>query len=435
MLQYVKAKFYNRENGQFKLNALLVKLDGTTDSNLSSFYIVAPAQDINSASHGSPYIEFDNHVRFTSVRPLYGMHLFTGTPVDSFETCLISERLRPASFFSRYNAVLHDEVVTVGRQGTPAVINYDELFEAATSQVSSTDNLLMLPNYTANSIYTGQLNYHNYQRNGARFNTPLDNDKPYRIGIELELYAKDAESYNKIIRARTNWFQCERDSSLREREYPIEMKTIPLRPCDATSLEFWHRPMSRLHQLAVSGSYSTTGLHVHISKEIFGRTESERTTNIQKLIWFYTYFVEDDPQAHAKNAKICGREHGYSVSDDGAKTEVSEIIKLLGLNTIGQNDEAFGKVAEGMYSKCMDHRDDVNIKHLNDYGTVEFRKGKGYISRYRLAGLCTWWEQMCLYCNETHPRNMSFDAFFERVMQFPAVSFFFREREREDEEA
>lgn len=30
---------------------------------------------------------------------------------------------------------------------------------------------------------------------------------------------------------------------------------------------------------------------------------------------------------------------------------------------------------------------------------------------------------------------MSFDAFFERVMQFPAVSFFFREREREDEEA
>lgn len=291
-------------------------------------------------------------------------------------------------------------------------------------------SVTMLPGYTQRDIYSGFGSYHSNQRSHS-FNTPVQADKPWRIGIELELYANDRECYDKIIRSRSNWFQCEGDSSLNEASYAIEMKTIPLKACDAKSAEFWAEPMKQLSKLAKSKRFNSTGLHFHIGKEIFGNTETVRKENLAKLIYFYTCLVEKNPAAHAKNTAICGREYGYGCSSstpDNVLRNFDDLIKRLGLDkVISISDEhSLQIIIDKLHSGNQSSRWDINQGNWNTYGTVEFRKGKGSISKMRLAGLATWWEQMVLYCNATAWKDLSFDAFFAKVTsENPAVAYWF----------
>ena len=249
--------------------------------------------------------------------------------------------------------------------------------------------------------------------------------------MELELYARTRDAYNKITGVESNWFQCERDGSLSESidgvsGLGIEMKTIPLKACDAKSVDFWAAPMAKLAQLAKSKNNHSTGLHVHIGKEILGNSDVQRQKTLDKLTWFYYYLIEDVPENHAKNVKICGRERGYSTSPDAGKTELADFAKSIGFDAVQKAPEAFNKMAKTVKDKVSGLRDDINLAHLNDYGTIEFRKGKGAIGKTRLAAIVTWWEQMCLYCRDTDPANLSFSNFFEKVTrENPAVAYFF----------
>lgn len=293
------------------------------------------------------------------------------------------------------------------------------------------------PDYTQTELYRGLGGYHGYQHHHA-FNTARQQDKPWKIGVELELYARDSASYDTIVGTRSNWFQCERDASLNQANHAIEMKTIPLRACDAKSVDFWAEPMRRLKQLARSRSYTSTGLHVHIGKEIFGNSESERNVNLAKLVYFYTSLVELNPSAHAKNTAICGREWGYGCS---AETPVevqrkffqgSSIMEAIGIKKIISlcDESQANTIANVIINANRNHRWDINMGNWNTYGTVEFRKGKGSISKMRMAGLVTWWEQMALYCKETPWAELNFDTFFNKVTsENPAVAYWFMSEE------
>lgn len=439
MLCYVKSRLYNKANGTFAGNGLIVKCCPDEQHRADFYFVCKDGTFPSLASNiGSLGVELGG-VRFEVEHgDVSFFKIASGLPVDSFETIVIGERARSDSKFYNFTIVLGDEVFTPSDVFS---VNLDDVFLQETRQDAAVSGVLIKGAYTQTETYTGFSSYH-YNQRVHTFNLPLNNDKDYRIGVELELYARSQEAYNKIINARTNWFQCESDGSLREYSYPIEMKTIPLRPVDATSVDFWNEPMRKLKELAFSSKFkrtpmdegrtvTSTGLHVHISKEILGRTEQERQKNLDKLMWFYTYYIEEVPENHALNVKICGREKGYGVTDGGPRTELGDFAKLIGLTEVAKCNEAYQRVVSGMKTKLAEQRGDINIKRWDTYGTIEFRKGKGTIGGIRLAAICTWWEQMCLYCKETAPQNLSFEDFFTKVNRFPCVAHYFQPVEEE----
>jgi len=430
MVQYVKVKLYGRINGEFVANALIVKSPSSAMEQTSRWHLVFRQADrLNIEATTASTLRFgDLTINCNTPGGIGAALIFVGSAYDGFETLLVSERLRTDSIFRNHRVILGDEIFD-GNGGIFSV-DFDDLFIVEQRESASVSGILIKSAYTQTEIYSGFSGYHHNQHVHS-FNTPVNNDKPYRIGVELELYARNRDAYNKITTARTNWFQCERDGSLDQRVdgvsgLGIEMKTIPLRPADATSIDFWSEPMAKLKTLAVSKSYSTTGLHVHISKEILGATEAERQVNLKKLITFYTYHVEDNAAAKEKNKTICGRAEGYCVNPNGAKTELGNFAKMLGFADVAKSSDAWNMMTQGIVDNCRSQRGDINIQHWDDYKTIEFRKGKGAISKKRLAAICAWWEQMCLYCKNTDSTNLSFDDFFAKAChESPAVAWFF----------
>lgn len=332
-------------------------------------------------------------------------------------------------------AHLVDNPVTVNGNSIDVRPILAEVHGAVSSSEPDTEGIAVKAAYTTNEVYTGFSSYHHNQR-VHRFNTPVTPDKPWRIGVELEVYARNRNAYNIITGARSNWFQCESDGSLTDRNFggsdlAIELKTIPLRACDAKSVDFWAKPMKRLAELARSKGTTTTGLHVHIGKEILGGDPMEIDKTLAKLNLFYVYMVEDDPDAHAKNVTICGREQGYSGSLAAGKSGIADNLKKYGcLDKV--NEQGQREIGQDLKNKCQGQRWDINIGPLNSYGTIEFRKADGRISKTRLAAVVTWWEQMVLYCKETPWHELNFNSFFRKVTaEYPCVAYFFNQ----DEEA
>ena len=451
MVQYLKTRLYNASRGTANGDVLIFKVRSERGS--ARFMLVSDRAVRDDWSH----IDETTTVR---TQPLYcadgemlqlrlhGPFYFTIDVVSSYPEwmsltsycAMLDQNATHRIGIFGDNTVDPVSVLGFGENFDPEQeIEVSELFAPAVSSSrtssgpavahTSAESVAMLEGYTRTEIYSGFSSYHHNQR-VHRFNTPIVADKPWRIGIELEVYARSQEAYNTITGARSNWFQCESDASLNDARYPIELKTIPLRACDAKSVEFWDAPMRKLGSLAKSKEYHSTGLHVHIGKEVLGDTVRERLETLNKLCWFYVYRIESVPDAHAKNVTMAGREHGYGGNLQNSKSELANFAELLGYKTTCGNKQAFDMMAASVRQKTEGQRWDINLQHLNDYGTVEFRKGDGRISKTRIAGLVTWWEQMTLYCRNHSQDQLDFNEFFTGVCaEYPAVAYFFTQDE------
>lgn len=409
MFAYTKIRINVASNGAFKANGVMVK------DEEGRFSIVSDNDIFNAGRHTT--CPLFNSALFVTEIP--GDHAVGRQ--DSFVTkCLV---LGATSPFSRYTYETVGDSATWNEGGTPMA--FGSLFEEEVRAGASISGVAVKDGYSRNQTYTGMNGYHHYSH--SSYNRPLSTDKPWKIGVELEVYARNQSDFNTITGARSNWFQCERDGSLTQRSFGVEIKTIPLNACDAKSVDFWNEPMARLKELALSKGQTSTGLHVHIGKEILGRTDEERRRTIDKLTWFYYYLVEDIPANHAKNVTICGRESGYGAPLGFGKTPIAEFAKKVGFENVTKSSDAFDEMAGTIREAAQNARHDINLAHLDNYGTIEFRKGKGCIGKTRMAAIVTWWEQMCLYCRETQPNELSFDAFFEKVTrENPCVAYFFQ---------
>lgn len=417
MNSYIKASIKNKVNGLFKGNAIIIK---KSDNNV---FLVAPeVQGLNIP--GEHLSEVGDGITVASERSLIIRRLSRAERSDSFYT--IALQAVCDGLLGDYTLEIDSNVTVIDEI---FAIQLDSIFLVEERQRGITGGLLIKQGYTQDSIYSGYSGYHHNQTH-SRFNRPLTADKPWRIGVELEVYAVSREKYEKIINARTNWFQCERDGSLNEGNYPIEIKTIPLKACDAKSVDFWKEPLDMLRSLARSKGFRSTGLHVHIGKEILGDSPEECKKTLDKLCWFYSYLIEEDEEAHAKNVIICGREEGYHAVK--VKEPLADFAKKVGFKAVQQSEPAFFEMANAVKSKVSEQRGDINLYNLNGYGTIEFRKGDGRISKTRMAALVTWWEQMVLYCRYTPAKDLDFNDFFTKICsEYPAVNYYFMK----DEEA
>ena len=277
-------------------------------------------------------------------------------------------------------------------EGQTIIINEETKKDVATKDT------FISRKYTSR-IYTGQHGYHH--SHSLVSNTP---HKPYRyrVGVELEIEAKNSTELETIRKYKSNWFFMERDGSLND--YGVEIITIPLLPIDAKSTKFWTPLCSELHKKAVSWDSSNCGLHIHIGREILGRTDKVRSETIGKMLYLYHHFVKDTPF----NTAIYGRSRAYH--DIECKSSLVKAVDILG-NKVLKNKKFRNEIDKELKDKSNTERYfDVNILNAN---TIEFRRGKGSLNPTRICAIVEYSEHLCLYAKRAKWEDISFDNFIK----------------------
>ena len=253
-------------------------------------------------------------------------------------------------------------------------------------------------NYERARVYSGFHGYHDHH--GSYLNTPVGSHRGHRIGVELEVEFNRETLRDEFTDIKTNWFYLERDGSLGS--YGCEIITIPLKPSDAKSEDFWKPLTNHLSTRAKSWDTGRCGLHVHIGKEILGRNAEEQSETLGRLLYLYHQFVKDT----RLNIKIYGRDRGYH--DQDGKTATSIAAKELGSEVL-KIQSVKDKVKTSLINRAEDDRYfDINIRNS---ATIEFRKGRGSINPKRIAMVIDYCERMCIYAKSTPWAQISYTDF------------------------
>lgn len=251
--------------------------------------------------------------------------------------------------------------------------------------------------YERVEIYSGIHAYHFHQ--DKYLNRPTSPFKGHRIGVELEVEFDSSTSKERFRNKPSNWFYRERDGSLGF--YGVEIITIPLLPKDAKDVRFWETLTSNLTN-ATSWDTGRCGLHVHIGREILGKSIEEQSETIGKLLLLYHEFVKDT----RLNIKIYGRECAYH--DHCGKTDLSTAVKHLG-SAVLKDKDVKDRVKNSIIAKSDEGRYfDINLQNAH---TIEFRKGKGSINPLRIAMVVEWSEILCKYAKMTPWAQLSYNDF------------------------
>ena len=285
-------------------------------------------------------------------------------------------------------------VVWLDDNGYNEVRNTNDEQQSEANQITTEFNL---SNYETTMLYTGLHSYHSHHDD--YMNKPIAPFKGHRIGIELEVEFNRDSTREDFCDIPSNWFYREMDGSLGS--YGCEIITIPLLPKDAKSVDVWK---SLCDNLGNANSWDTgrCGLHVHIGREILGKTEEQKSETLGRLLYLYHHYIKDT----RLNCKIYGRSSGYHESD--GKTRIGDAAVLLGKEVLKSKDVA-ARVKNAMIEKADETRYfDINLK--NTY-TIEFRKGRGSINPKRIALVVEYCERLCIYAKSTPWQQISYDDF------------------------
>lgn len=248
-------------------------------------------------------------------------------------------------------------------------------------------NVFVNKNYADTTMYTGIKSYHSHHSEEP--NKPLKHHSGYKVGVELEVECNSADAYRKCTEIQSNWIYMETDGSLSSRG--IEFITIPLRPQDAKKAETWSTLIAYLSKYAKSWSKSSCGLHVHIGREILGRTAEQQSETIGKMLFLYHHWLKDC----SMNRAIYGRMRGYS--DHDAKAPEADAARTLGADVF-KSKKLKDTVKKALIDKSSHGRYfDIN---LSNSATIEFRRGRGSINTARITAVIEYCELICLYAKQ-----------------------------------
>ena len=261
-------------------------------------------------------------------------------------------------------------------------------------------------NYKRTYLYSGLHGYHAHH--GCAMNEPNGYSvRKGRIGVELEVEFTDYDKCSEFKRAKSNWFYLERDGSIGGHNTEgVEIITIPLRPQDAKSPEFWRDGLtSHIADHALSwDTCGRCGLHVHVGNERLGGHPVTIQENQAKLIYFHEHFLKDLPITEA----IYGRSRSYSEADGRtlAGREAMNQREHLKKNRATQEHLKEATIRENNY--CRYHA--INITNSK---TTEFRLGKGSLNPMRIAAVVEFADLQCDYARSLNWGQMSVEDFIE----------------------
>lgn len=256
--------------------------------------------------------------------------------------------------------------------------------------------------YQREVMYRGQRSYHFHH--GVEPNEPIKPFRGWRIGVELEVEFRDKDERTDFADAASNWFYRESDGSIGSVDsYGIEIITIPLLPKDAKDEQFWEQLTDELQdKVNAWDTNGRCGLHIHIGREILGKTPEQQSETIGKLLYLYHHFVKET----RLNVKVFGRDRGYNERD--GKTPTGDAAKMLGSKVLRDKDIANRVKRDMIYKSEQTRYFDINL--TNDH-TIEFRKGRGTVNPKRIAGVIEYCELMCLYAKITPWQQIDYNDF------------------------
>lgn len=261
-------------------------------------------------------------------------------------------------------------------------------------------------NYKRTHLYSGIHGYHAHH--GCAMNEPNGYSvKKGRIGVELEVEFKTESAAMDFRSSKSNWFYLEHDGSIGRYGWDgIEIITIPLRPQDAKSPEFWSEGLTR-HIADDARSWDTCGrcgLHVHIGNERLGGHPIAVEENQAKLIYFHEHFLKDHPMTEA----VYGRSRSYHEANGqtAAGLDASQRRRELMKSRVMQDDL---KTATRQRNETWRYHA-INITNSK---TTEFRLGKGSLNPMRIAAVVEYCDLQCDYARTHNWGQMSVEDFIE----------------------
>lgn len=254
--------------------------------------------------------------------------------------------------------------------------------------------------YKQDVIYQNIHSYHS----GRTYNAPINSDCDYKIGVELEVECNTSNIKQELHRRfKSNWLLMERDGSLSDSR-GIEFITIPMCPKHIKSKNTWYDFIEFMSSRARSWNTTTCGLHVHIGREILGKTAEEQSETIGKLLYLYHHYLKDNPT----NIKVYGRARAYE--DHDGKVAEGNAVKVLGSDALKVKS-----IKENLKQKLTAQSNttryfDINLRNA---ATIEFRKGKGSLNSDRICSVVEYSELLCLYARKAKWENISDVDFFK----------------------
>lgn len=247
-------------------------------------------------------------------------------------------------------------------------------------------------NYTREHLYRGLYGYHAHH--GAAFNRPKGYSvNKYRIGVELEVEFTNTPAANRFKEASSNWFFLERDGSIGSHDtIGVEIITIPLRPDDAKSADFWFNGLTdHISNDAISwDTNGRCGLHVHIGNERLGGHPLTVEETRAKLIYLHEHFLKDHPMTKA----VYGRSRSYHEANGW--TVEGENASQAGARDILKRRRGLQESLKDatIHANSMTRYHAINITNSR---TTEFRLGKGTLNARRIAAVVEWCDLQCGY--------------------------------------
>lgn len=256
-------------------------------------------------------------------------------------------------------------------------------------------------NYRTDTTYMNVNGYHSRRS----YNEPLVQYSGHRIGVELEVECNSRSIKEHIDENfKSNWLIMERDGSLTDNG--IEFITIPMVPKHIKAKNTWFDFIEYMSSRATSWSAGTCGLHVHIGREILGKTAEVQSETIGKLLYLYHHHLKE----HQTNIKIYGRERAYN--DHDGKVEEGKAVKLLGSEVL-QVKSVKDTLKDKLVSRTMcDRYFDINLRNE---ATIEFRKGRGSLNVDRIISVIEYSELMCKYAKDADWDEISAENFFAYI--------------------
>lgn len=262
-------------------------------------------------------------------------------------------------------------------------------------------------NYKKDHMYSGLHGYH--MHHGCAMNDPKGYSvRKGRIGVELEVEFTDHEACQEFKASRSNWFYLERDGSIGAYDTEgVEIITIPLRPQDAKSPDFWALGLTS-HIAEHAKSWDTNGrcgLHVHIGNERLGGHPLAIAENRAKLIYFHEHFLKDHPITEA----VYGRARSYHEQDGRTDhgAEMSRCREILKKDRRKQAELIDATLNIGNTSVR------YHAINLTNQWTTEFRLGRGSLNPSRIAAVVEYCDLQCEYARTINWGQMSVEDFFE----------------------
>lgn len=277
-----------------------------------------------------------------------------------------------------------------------------------------------LKNVIGDQIYKGVGSYHSH---GWVTNSVTLKGKPfeYYVGVELEVECNNAQCYNFLKEATSNYFYLETDGSLRNKG--VEIITVKLDKKTACDPRTWRNLVEKLAELgATSHNNRRCGLHVHISKTALGRTDDEQDETVGKLMHMYHNELGGGGYGTDYITRVMRRGYvGYAQNPvnciDRSKRNGFNFLQNASLDDLSFNGRK--KLFKDLSKAQHERTSAINCRNEK---TIEFRQGRGTLKTESIVTTIQFCCELVEFARVASPSKCTRDNFMKRIKQLAVAN-------------